>query len=172
MSRASLYGRSQILVGDRTSHDGVVLSGSPTNTWHDISIVRMNDRVWCPRCTPHLFEGVEGLENCTDAGIPMAIEGHRTSCGAVLIAESSPFGLERARALARSIATGSTYDEQVKLENDLVEGLPYFVQTPDGTVLSGRVEAGKLLPRIFTDNSEIYEVLWGDEALARIGSSK
>ncbi|HET7153907.1 MAG TPA: hypothetical protein VFI87_00925 [Hyphomicrobiaceae bacterium] len=83
-----------------------------------------------------------------------------------------PFGLERARALAKSIETGSTYDEQVKLENEMVDGLPYFVQTPDGTVLSGRVEAGKLLPRIFTDNSEIYEVLWGDEALARMGSPK
>lgn len=69
MARLNLFGRSQILLGDMTSHGGVVVSGSPTNTWHGVAVARMKDVVWCPRCPPHLFEIAEGLANFTDGGI-------------------------------------------------------------------------------------------------------
>ncbi|WP_415768181.1 PAAR domain-containing protein [Paraburkholderia sp. J69-1] len=38
--------------------------------------------------SPHLFEIVEGCEVSLDFGVPVALEGHKTSCGAVLIAEA------------------------------------------------------------------------------------
>ncbi len=101
MSRLNLFGKSQILVGDRTSHGGVVISGSPTNTWHGVSFARMRDAVWCPRCAPHIFEIAEGLVNSTDSGLPMATEGHRVTCGAVLIAENSSFGLEHIEVIQK-----------------------------------------------------------------------
>ena len=90
-SRATLFGKPQIIQGDKTSHGGVVISGSATNTWHGIPIARKTDKVYCPKCKPHYFEISEGLINCTDsaAALPMATEGHLTSCGALLIAEAA-----------------------------------------------------------------------------------
>jgi uncharacterized Zn-binding protein involved in type VI secretion len=87
--RASLHGKLQILVGDTTTHGGKVISGSPSSTWGaaNIPIARKGDKVTCPQCSPHLFEIAEGLEGCDDLGQPMAVEGHKTTCGAVLIAQ-------------------------------------------------------------------------------------
>lgn len=85
-ARANLYGHAQIIVGDTTTHGGVVLSGSTTSFWYGTAIARMGDRVYCPKCKPHFFEIAEGLSNCTDHGMPMAGEGHLTTCGAALIA--------------------------------------------------------------------------------------
>ncbi len=90
-ARSDLYGKSQVVLGDKTSHGGIVISGSATNSWHGIPVARKTDRVFCPRCRPHIFEIIEGLEHCTDtnARLPMAAEGHATTCGATLIAESA-----------------------------------------------------------------------------------
>ena len=90
-TRFNIYGKSQVLMGDKTSHGGVVISGSATNSWHGIPVARKTDRVYCPKCKPHFFVIAEGLESCrdTDAALPMAIEGHLTTCGAMLIAEAA-----------------------------------------------------------------------------------
>lgn len=90
MTRATVGGKAQIVVGDKTSHGGKVVSGSTSSTWGraEIPIARRGDKVTCPQCSPHLFEIAEGCEDSLDFGAPVALEGHRTSCGAVLIAES------------------------------------------------------------------------------------
>ncbi|MBB3256008.1 putative Zn-binding protein involved in type VI secretion [Paraburkholderia bannensis] len=92
MQRAKLLGKAQIVVGDTTSHGGRVISGSPSSTWSaaNIPIARKGDQVTCPLCAPHLFEIAEGLEGCEDFGQLMAIEGHKTTCGAILIARPAP----------------------------------------------------------------------------------
>jgi uncharacterized Zn-binding protein involved in type VI secretion len=93
--RMNLYGKSQCVLGDKTSHGGVVISGSANNSWHGIPIVRKGDKVYCPKCKPHFFMVAEGLGHCTDsdAALPMATEGHSTTCGALLIAESASLNL-------------------------------------------------------------------------------
>ncbi|MDR6498707.1 PAAR domain-containing protein [Burkholderia sp. MS455] len=92
MQRANLHGRAQIVVGDATSHGGKVISGSPSSTWGTakVPIARKGDQVTCPLCAPHLFEIAEGVDGCEDFGQPMALEGHKTTCGAVLIAQPAP----------------------------------------------------------------------------------
>ncbi|MGE8164954.1 PAAR domain-containing protein [Paraburkholderia sp. NPDC080076] len=92
MERANLQGKAQIVVGDTTSHGGKVISGSPSSTWSaaEIPIARKGDRVTCPLCAPHLFEIAEGLDGCDDFGQPMAVEGHKTTCNAILIAQPTP----------------------------------------------------------------------------------
>ncbi|WP_239667145.1 PAAR domain-containing protein [Burkholderia cenocepacia] len=42
----------------------------------------------CPICAPHVFEIAEGCSISLDFGAPVALEGHTTTCGAVLLAES------------------------------------------------------------------------------------
>ncbi len=87
--RATVNGKAQIVVGDSTSHGGRVISGSPSSTWSSakIPIARKGDRVTCPKCEPHEFDIVEGCDGSTDFGAPVALEGHKTGCGAVLIAQ-------------------------------------------------------------------------------------
>lgn len=66
-----------------------------------------------------------------------------------------------------SVMTGA-YDEQVEAKRDArSEGYPYFIETEDGRVFSGRVDSDCRLPRVYTDTSDTYAVLWGDEALAK-----
>jgi uncharacterized Zn-binding protein involved in type VI secretion len=74
-----------ILVGDPTSHGGQVLgSSAPRYTLHGIAVALMGDRCSCP---------LRGHTNCTIAqgdpqhtfnGVPVAYEGHLTTCGAHL----------------------------------------------------------------------------------------
>jgi uncharacterized Zn-binding protein involved in type VI secretion len=82
-----MNGRRQIVLGDMTTHGGVVISGSPSSTWSAarIPLARKGDQVTCPLCPPHLFVIAEGWDGCLDFGTPVALEGHRTACGALLI---------------------------------------------------------------------------------------
>lgn len=68
---------------------------------------------------------------------------------------------------AASEPTNVPYDEQVLLLAKYAAGLPYFIATRDGRTFSGRIGAEGLLPRIETHGEDAYELLWGDEALAR-----
>jgi uncharacterized Zn-binding protein involved in type VI secretion len=90
MTRATVAGKAQIVVGDTTSHGGRVVSGSPSSTWSraEIPIARKGDKVTCPQCEPYVFEIAEGCDGSFDFGAPVALEGHKTTCGALLIAES------------------------------------------------------------------------------------
>ena len=122
--RANLYGKSQAVLGDMTSHGGVVIAGSPTNSWHGLPIARKGDGVFCPRCKPHFFRITEGLSDCTDtdALIPMATEGHLTGCGAVLIAESAPPD----RLLnVLSFLNGTGYDDRYVLRDIHGKAMPH-----------------------------------------------
>lgn len=90
LPRTTVCGARIIVVGDKTSHGGVVVSGSPLSFWgpSDIPIARKGDKVTCPKCKPHIFMIAEGTQQFIDTAgsMPVALEGHKTSCGAVLIA--------------------------------------------------------------------------------------
>lgn len=68
---------------------------------------------------------------------------------------------------ARPTPHAEPCDEQVQLTDKYSEGLPYFIQTNDGRVFSGRIGNDGFLPRIDTFGEDEYLLLWGDEALAK-----
>jgi uncharacterized Zn-binding protein involved in type VI secretion len=88
-SRPIIEGRAQILLGDTTSHGGVVISGSPTTTVEGRPIARVGDMVTCPLCKPHVFPIVEGLATFTDNYMAVALHGHKIACGATLMASAA-----------------------------------------------------------------------------------
>ncbi|MEH6997326.1 MAG: PAAR domain-containing protein [Limnobacter sp.] len=88
-SRPLIQGRAQILIGDTTSHGGVVISGSPTTSVEGRPIARVGDMVTCPLCKPHVFPIVEGLSTFTDNYMAVALHGHKIACGATLIASAA-----------------------------------------------------------------------------------
>lgn len=78
--------------GDSTSHGGKVLSVTATHiTVGGIAVARVGDTCSCP---------IKGHDNCKIAegdphhvvdGVAVAYEGHKTSCGAALIATTKGF---------------------------------------------------------------------------------
>jgi uncharacterized Zn-binding protein involved in type VI secretion len=75
--------RTIIVVGDRTDHGGVVLSGATESTIDGQPTARLGDTVSCPQHGENRI--VEGSAACTLEGVPIALHGHKTACGSTLI---------------------------------------------------------------------------------------
>ena len=73
-----------IVQGDRTSHGGTVLNGSPWSDCDGKPIARMRDMVACPKCRG-VFPIVQGDQSSIMDGAPVAYHGCKTGCGASLI---------------------------------------------------------------------------------------
>lgn len=79
--------RNIILVGDATSHGGAVVTGSESDRVDGRAIARQGDGVRCP--IHGLKRIVEGDASTLLHGRPIALEGHRTECGATLIGNTA-----------------------------------------------------------------------------------
>jgi len=77
-------GRAFIVEGDKTSHGGTVLEGSAFSTTNGRRIARLGDKVYCPHCKK-TTSIIEGDPTMIVDGAPVALDGYKTSCGAVLI---------------------------------------------------------------------------------------
>jgi len=84
--------RSIIRVGDRTDHGGFVLaSGAPSFKVADLAVALVGDPCSCPLPGHAGCTIAEGNKRHRINGVPVAYEGHRTSCGAKLIASTGSF---------------------------------------------------------------------------------
>lgn len=73
-----------IRLGDKTSHGGAVLEASQHNDSGGIGIARMGDKVSCPK---HGNNAIASGDATTIVdGKPVARDGDKTACGAVLVA--------------------------------------------------------------------------------------
>lgn len=86
--------RRIIKVGDPTDHDGVVTTGDPKRLLMGKPIARKGDLVDCPRKYPDgrphgVNPIIEGSDSYKLDGVPVALEGHRTECGCVLVGTGS-----------------------------------------------------------------------------------
>ena len=86
-------GKRIIVVGDSTSHGGVVISGSPTSQLDGKAVARRGDKVDCPAHypdgSPHGVNAIiEGEARHQVDGIPVAVEGCKTVCGCSLLGSS------------------------------------------------------------------------------------
>lgn len=158
--RTNLYGKSQILQGDTTSHGGVVLSGSTTSSWHGIPIARKGDDVHCPRCAPHFFKISEGFLNCTDRGLQMAGEGHLTTCGAALIARTaSTSAIGAAIAAHGGIPAdhGIGFDRFFLIKDKQTgrgkPNVPYRITLGNGDVIEGMTDAKGHTQKVYSNQA-------------------
>ncbi|WP_339429949.1 PAAR domain-containing protein [Pseudomonas taetrolens] len=79
-----------IRLGDTTTHGGVVLEAFPQTDLNGKPIAGVGHKVSCPLCKG-VFPIAEGSNTYTVSDIPVALDGMKTACGAVLIA-SAPKG--------------------------------------------------------------------------------
>lgn len=87
--------KAVIRLGDATSHGGKVVVASGNAIVHGIAVARQGDACICPVSGHSPCVIVEGDPMVLLGGIPVAFEGHRTSCGAVLKSSAPASGKER-----------------------------------------------------------------------------
>lgn len=90
--RQQPHHRNIIVVGDPTTHGGMVVSGSPTHSYHGRAVARKGDWVECPQLYPNdkphgSTQIVEGDEQLRIDGQAVALDGHHAQCGCALIAD-------------------------------------------------------------------------------------
>lgn len=73
-----------IVQGDKTTHGGTVLAGSPFSDCEGKPIARVGDMVACPKCRG-VFPIAEGDQSNNVDGAPVAYHGCKVACGASLI---------------------------------------------------------------------------------------
>ncbi len=82
-------GKPFIVIGDKTSHGGVVIEGAPTTDSGGIRIARVGDKVTCPeRGHGGTTVIATGDPTCIIEGKAAARHGDTTACGATLIAST------------------------------------------------------------------------------------
>jgi uncharacterized Zn-binding protein involved in type VI secretion len=160
----------------------VVVSASGTVTINGKRVARKGDHVTCPIPGHGAVTIIEGDPLLTDDGKPIALEGHKCSCGCSLISTLSTFvrspegsgaGIAGAGALAAvASALGAEgnprpdqqYDEQVRIldeEGNALDSLPFTVKLANGDLIQGHTDENGLTDRYFTDEQEIIEVYIG-----------
>ena len=80
--------RAFIVIGDRTSHGGPVISADYTTDIDGKYVARVGDMTVCPRCKG-TFPIVTGCPDSEFMGQAPARHGDKTACGASLIAGQS-----------------------------------------------------------------------------------
>ena len=79
-----------IVIGDKTSHGGVVIQGSSASDAAGKAIARVGDKVTCPqRDHGGTTVIVSGDPTCIIDGQAAARHGDKTACGATLISSQS-----------------------------------------------------------------------------------
>ena len=81
-----------IRLGDPTSHGGAVMTAAQNLTALGIAVARKGDKCTCPIAGHGVCTIVEGDPDWTIDGMPVALEGHQTSCGATLISTIAATG--------------------------------------------------------------------------------
>ena len=84
--------RNVIRLNDPTSHGGKVLTAAPHSTVLGVAVARQGDHCSCPLPGHGTCVIVEGDPDVLIDGVPVAFQGHRTSCGATLISSAPDSG--------------------------------------------------------------------------------
>lgn len=83
-------GRPVIILGDRHSHGGTVISAAPATDTHGIQIARLGDKVSCPIPGHGVNHIASGDPTCIVDGQPVARHGDVTACGATIFHSQQP----------------------------------------------------------------------------------
>lgn len=156
--------RHVIRLGDPTSHGGKVVGASSNLDMFGLPVARMGDPCTCPTKGHSGCTIAEGDPDWTIDGIPVALEGHKTSCGATLIstlgqverrydgdgyspplarAPNAPPGLDNAMPEeAKQHLQQKTHVEfqLVNQQDEPIPHQPYIVTAPDGRIFEGELD--------------------------------
>jgi uncharacterized Zn-binding protein involved in type VI secretion len=162
-----------IVVGDRTSHGGEVLSSTSRRFIDSIPLARVGDPVWCPRCKRKTQILTTRFPQMTEMGIAFAFDQDVTDCGAVLYSRHNNhagYGSNdppaRAAPAAPYVARQATRVQEHFVLQDRGTGEKFAGVQYTLTIADGRVGAGE------TDQIGRTGVVWTDKSVnARLALS-
>lgn len=85
--------RGFVLLGDKTTHGGEVISASSTTIVNGKPVALVGDEVRCPLPGHGVCRIVEGCPDWSEGGRAMVVNGCRCECGAQLISSASDCGV-------------------------------------------------------------------------------
>lgn len=171
-----------IVVGDRTSHGGTVISGDMTFTVDGQPIARVGDKVICPRCKTTASIVTSRFPTVSAFGQNMAYDQDATSCGALLISrhnghagwDPNPGGNVESSAKPTVASPEPVDDHSPKkvprfqehfiLHDDdgaLMANVPYRAITGDGRIFEGKTDSQGRTSVIWTDAPNAVELTVG-----------
>ena len=162
-----------IVLGDRTSHGGVVISGDPTWTVDGQPIARVGDQVSCPRCKLTSTIVSSRFPSVMDMGKPVAYDQDRTGCGAIIYSrhndhagwsEEGSTGEQGGAPIGERLPRQAPrFQEHFILRNnetgEVMVGLPYTIKTGDGQLFEGLTDALGRTDVVWTDSPLPVEVV-------------
>ncbi|MGN8247587.1 PAAR domain-containing protein [Pseudomonas sp. SMV7] len=77
-----------VRLGDETTHGGRVVSSIPHTNLNGKPMAGKGNMVFCPLCKGE-FPIIGGSDTYRVNGVPVALDGMKTACGASLIASTS-----------------------------------------------------------------------------------
>lgn len=83
-----------VRLGDMTDHGGTVVSSIPHTNLNGKPMAGKSNMVFCPLCKSE-FPIIEGSGTYRVNGVPVALDGMKTACGASLIASASHGSVHR-----------------------------------------------------------------------------
>jgi uncharacterized Zn-binding protein involved in type VI secretion len=173
-----------IRLGDKTSHNGTVLEGYQDNICMGKPIAGVGHKVSCPKC-PGTHTIVEGARSFFVLGVNVAVEGMKTSCGAVLVASQQTDTAEvgggggggaaaataaaatvavaaaPAAAAAAAVPADSKFDEQFQLVDKSGKPLAnaaYKIVSASGITVEGTTDAEGKTQRVKTSAEEQLQI--------------
>lgn len=115
--------RRAIVIGDKTTHGGVVLQGSFSMTVEGKAVALQGDLVACPQCKGN-FPIIEGAVNMSSNGRGVALEGMKTACGAELIGSQNLMWADDGKSYTTDTIIDNSEDEDSEEEN---YGIQYYL---------------------------------------------
>jgi uncharacterized Zn-binding protein involved in type VI secretion len=170
-----------IVMGDRTSHGGTVISGDPSFTLDGQAVARTGDKVTCPRCKRVSTIISSRFPTVIDDGRPVVYDQDMTDCGALLYSRhNNHYGWQEsgddnaaASTASRTIAAEPVEDQPLKQPSRFQEhftlrnnetgaplaGVPYTIKTGDGNTFEGETDAQGRTSVVWTDSPQAIEVV-------------
>lgn len=104
--------RMLIVVGDRHSGGGSVITGSPHTDIDGLAVARVGDKATCP-AHKGIFPIITGDETLIIDGNPVARHGDRLACGCSLLSGRQPHKLSTSRRRCpRQSSSGTLWSQK------------------------------------------------------------
>jgi len=183
--------RRIIRLGDSTSHGGKVVGSTSHMTVGGLPVARLGDQCTCPKRGHNNCVIVEGDQNWTIDGIPVALEGCKLSCGAVLIssmpnagrvydgggssagsvvADNNHSNIIHSKNAESPTNTTLAFDEQIRIRDEdgnPIANVPFFITDESGNSFQGFSDSQGCCERIKTEGAQTLKILLGVQALEK-----
>jgi uncharacterized Zn-binding protein involved in type VI secretion len=151
-----------VVVGDRTSHGGVVLTGESKFQVRGQPAAHVGSQVWCPRCKRMTLINSSKFPTMTAHGKTLTFDQDTTDCGAVLYSRNNNLSgageREANEPLPSHAEQALDFQEHFTVQDpttgQALASIYYKITTGEGTVFEG-----------YTDPQGRTDVVWSKSPL-------